>query len=110
MLSSTAHQYDSKGRIVKSQYVLPLPAKPLPTQISSRTDIYEYDKYGYLHKITSTQILVNNEKRTCVQYFMYDEYGNPVDSNTYYEYNPNGRWIRKVVKDHPEWTEEWVIN
>ena len=41
---------------------------------------------------------------------MYDEYGNPVDSNTYYEYNPNGRWIRKVVKDHPEWTEEWVIN
>lgn len=109
MLSSTVHQYDSNGRKVKSQYVLPLPPKPLPTQISSQTDVYEYDKYGYLTKIISTQILVNNEKRTCSQYFAYDEYGNEVDSNMYYEYNTTGRWIRKTAKDNPELTEQIII-
>ncbi|WP_455586300.1 RHS repeat domain-containing protein [Bacteroides sp.] len=109
MLSSTVHQYDGKGQKVKSQYVLPLPPKPLPTQISSRTDVYEYDKYGYTTKIISTQILVNNEKRICSQYFMYDEFGNQIDSDTYYEYDQTGRWIRKTAKDHPEITEQIII-
>lgn len=109
MLSSTVHQYDADGRKMKSQYVLPLPAKPLPIQISSQTDVYEYDKYGYLTKITSTQILVNNEKRTCSQYFMYDEFGNQVESNMYYEYDQTGRWIRKTAKDNPELTEQIII-
>lgn len=109
MLSSTVHQYDANGRKIKSQYVLPLPAKPLPIQISSQTDVYEYDKYGYLTKITSTQILVNNEKRTCSQYIMYDEFGNQVDSNMYYEYDQTGRWIRKTAKGNPEQTEQIII-
>lgn len=109
MLSSTVHQYDANGRKMKSQYVLPLPAKPLPIQISSQTDMYEYDKYGYLTKITSTQILVNNEKRTCSQYFMYDEFGNQVDSNMYYEYDQTGRWIRKTAKGNPQQTEQIII-
>lgn len=109
MLSSIVHQYDSKGYKIKSQYVLPLPKNPSPTQISSQTDVYEYDKYGYLTKIVSTQILVNNEKRTCSQYFMYDEFGNQVDSNMYYEYNETGRWIRKTAKGNPEITEQIII-
>ena len=109
MLSSTVHQYDSKGEKVKSQYVLPLPKNPLPTQISSRTDVYEYDKYGYLTKIVSTQILVNNEKRICSQYFMYDEYGNQIDSDMYYEYDQTGQWIRKTAKNNPEITEQKVV-
>lgn len=110
MLSSTVHQYDSNGRKVKSQYVLPLPPKPLPTQISSQTDVYVYDKYGYLTKIISTQILVNNEKRTCSQYFAYDEFGNEVDSNMYYEYDATGRWIRKTAKGNPEQTEQIIVH
>lgn len=109
MLSSTVHQYDSNGRKVKSQYVLPLPPKPLPTQISSQTDVYVYDKYGYLTKIISTQILVNNEKRICSQYFAYDEFGNEVDSNMYYEYDATGRWIRKTAKGNPTLTEQIII-
>lgn len=109
MLSSTVHQYDSNGRKVKSQYVLPLPPKPLPIQISSQTDVYEYDKYGYLTKIISTQILVNNEKRICSQYFIYDEFGNRVESNMYYEYDNTGRWIRKTAKDNPQLTEQFII-
>lgn len=109
MLSSTVHQYDSKGNEIKSQYVLPLPKNPLPTQISSQTDVYEYDKYGYLAKIISTQILVNNEKRVCSQYFVYDEFGNQIDSNMYYEYDQAGRWIRKTAKGNPEITEQIII-
>lgn len=109
MLSSTMHQYDSKGNEIKSQYVLPLPKNPLPTQISSQTDVYEYDKYGYLAKIISTQILVNNEKRVCSQYFVYDEFGNQIDSNMYYEYDQAGRWIRKTAKGNPEITEQIII-
>ena len=109
MLSSTMHQYDSKGNEIKSQYVLPLPKNPLPTQISSQTDVYEYDKYVYLAKIISTQILVNNEKRVCSQYFVYDEFGNQIDSNMYYEYDQAGRWIRKTAKGNPEITEQIII-
>lgn len=109
MLSSVMHQYDNKGELVKSQYVLPLPKNPLPTQISSRTDVYEYDSYGYLIRVISTQILVNNEKRLCSQYFMYDEYGNQVDTNTYYEYDQTGQWTRKTDKDHPEKTEQKIV-
>lgn len=109
MLSSTMHQYDSKGNEIRSQYVLPLPKNPLPTQISSQTDVYEYDKYGYLAKIISTQILVNNEKRVCSQYFVYDEFGNQIDSNMYYEYDQAGRWIRKTAKGNPEITEQIII-
>ena len=109
MLSSTMHQYDSKGNEIRSQYVLPLPKNPLPTQISSQTDVYEYDKYGYLAKIISTQILVNNEKRVCSQYFAYDEFGNQIDSNMYYEYDQAGRWIRKTAKGNPEITEQIII-
>lgn len=109
MLSSMAHQYDSRGCKVKSQYVFALPNNPLPSQISSQTDTYEYDKYGYPTKIISTQILVNNEKRVCSFFCMYDEYGNPVDSNMYYEYDQTGRWIRKTAKDNPEVTETIVI-
>lgn len=109
MLSSTMHQYDSKGNEIRSQYVLPLPKNPLPTQISSQTDVYEYDKYGYLAKIISTQILVNNEKRVCSQYFAYDKFGNQIDSNMYYEYDQAGRWIRKTAKGNPEITEQIII-
>ena len=109
MLSSTVHQYDSKGNEIKSQYVLPLPKNPLPAQISSQTDVYEYDKYGYLVKIISTQILVSNEKRVCSQYFAYDEFGNQIDSNMYYEYDQAGRWIRKTAKGNPEITEQIII-
>ena len=60
-------------------------------------------------KIVSTQILVNNEKRICSQYFMYDEYGNQIDSDMYYEYDQTGQWIRKTAKNNPEITEQKVV-
>ena len=66
-------------------------------------------KYGYLAKIISTQILVSNEKRVCSQYFAYDEFGNQIDSNMYYEYDQAGRWIRKTAKGNPEITEQIII-
>ena len=43
------------------------------------------------------------------EYFMYDEYGNQIDSDMYYEYDQTGQWIRKTAKNNPEITEQKVV-
>ena len=105
MLSSTVHQYDSRGNEIRSQYVLPLPKNPLPAQISSQTDVYEYDKYGYLTQIAYQRILGNNQKTSGYLTCMYDKYGNPIDGNSYYEYDNTGQWVCRTNRGNPQEVE-----
>lgn len=108
--SSINNQYNEKGWKIKAKYLFPIPEKPLPNQPSSQTDEYEYDKYGYLTKLSFEKVLVNNEKTTGSLIYLYDEYGNQIDSNAYYEYDQTGRWIRKTDRNNPEEVERFQCN
>lgn len=105
-VSSVANQYGKNGQIVKREETFPLMKDPLPTQVSKQTDVYEYDPYGYLTKITFEKTLVNSEKTSGSLIFLYDEFGNQIDSNAYYEYNSTGRWIQKTDRGDAKNTEK----
>lgn len=100
--ANITNQYNDKGWKMKSQHLLPLTEKPLPNQVLSQTDTYEYNSYGYLTKLVFEKIMGNSEKTTGSLTFLYDEYGNRIDSNNYYEYDHTGRWIRKTNRTNPE--------
>lgn len=105
-VSSVVNQYGKNGQIVKREETFPLMKDPLPTQVSKQTDVYEYDPYGYLTKITFEKTLVNNEKTSGSLIFLYDEFGNQIDSNAYYEYDNTGRWIQKTDRGDAKNTEK----
>lgn len=105
-VSSVANQYGKNGQIVKREETFPLMKDPLPTQVSKQTDVYEYDPYGYLTKITFEKTLVNSEKTSGSLIFLYDEFGNQIDSNAYYEYDSTGRWIQKTDRGDAKNTEK----
>lgn len=105
-VSSVVNQYGKNGQIVKREETFPLMKDPLPTQVSKQTDVYEYDPYGYLTKITFEKTLVNSEKTSGSLIFLYDEYGNQIDSNAYYEYDSTGRWIQKTDRGDAKNTEK----
>ena len=105
-VSSVANQYGKNGQIVKREETFPLMKDPLPTQVSKQTDVYEYDPYGYLTKITFEKTLVNSEKTSGSLIFLYDEFGNQIDSNAYYEYDSPGRWIQKTDRGDAKNTEK----
>lgn len=105
-VSSVANQYSKNGQIVKREETFPLMKDPLPTQVSKQTDVYEYDPYGYLTKITFEKTLVNSEKTSGSLIFLYDEFGNQIDSNAYYEYDNTGRWIQKTDRGDTKNTEK----
>lgn len=103
--SNTIHQYNEKGWKIKTQQLFPMEDKPSPNQVLSQTDLYEYNKYGYLTKLVFEKIMGNSEKSSGSLIFLYDEYGNRIDSNTYYEYDQTGRWIRRTSRTNPEEVE-----
>lgn len=105
-VSSVVNQYSKNGQIVKREETFPLMKDPLPTQVSKQTDVYEYDPYGYLTKITFEKTLVNSEKTSGSLIFLYDEFGNQIDSNAYYEYDSTGRWIQKTDRGDAKNTEK----
>lgn len=105
-VSSVVNQYGKNGQIVKREETFPLMKDPLPTQVSKQTDVYEYDPYGYLTKITFEKTLVNSEKTSGSLIFLYDEFGNQIDSNAYYEYDSTGRWIQKTDRGDTKNTEK----
>lgn len=105
-VSSVVNQYGKNGQIVKREETFPLMKDPLPTQVSKQTDAYEYDPYGYLTKITFEKTLVNSEKTSGSLIFLYDEFGNQIDSNAYYEYDSTGRWIQKTDRGDAKNTEK----
>ena len=108
-LSSVINQYNKKGQIIKREETFPLPKDPLPTQVSKQMDVYEYDTYGYLTKITFEKTLVNSDKTSGSLIFLYDEFGNQIDSNAYYEYDSTGRWIQKTDRGDAKNTEKIQI-
>ena len=105
-VSSVVNQYGKNGQIVKREETFPLMKDPLPTQVSKQTDVYEYDPYGYLTKITFEKTIVNSEKTSGSLIFLYDEFGNQIDSNAYYEYDNTGRWIQKTDRGDAKNTEK----
>lgn len=105
-VSSVVNQYGKNGQIVRREETFPLMKDPLPTQVSKQTDVYEYDPYGYLTKITFEKTLVNSEKTSGSLIFLYDEFGNQIDSNAYYEYDSTGRWIQKTDRGDAKNTEK----
>lgn len=104
--SSIFNQYDKKGKLVKKEETFPLDKDPLPTQVSRQIDQYEYDAYGYLTRISFEKLLVSNEKTNGSLIFLYDEFGNQIDSNAYYEYDNTGRWIQKTDRRDEKNTEK----
>lgn len=100
----TTNKYDDKGRLTESQHQNLLFANT-PDQVLSKKEAYEYDKYGYLTRIDYQWISGNNQKTSRRMTLLYDEYGNPIDGNSYYEYDNTGQWIYRADRDNPEDTE-----
>lgn len=101
LLASNSYKYNNKGWKIESQYSN-MSGNMAPDQILSQKYDYEYDEYGYLVKLSFQKIMGNNEKTTGSLTYLYDEYGNIIDSNSYYEYDDTGRWIRKTNRNNPE--------
>lgn len=104
LLASTSYKYNDKGWKTETQYSN-MSGNIAPDQILSQKDNYEYDEYGYLVKLSFQKIMGNNEKTTGSLTYLYDEYGNVIDSNSYYEYDDTGRWIRRTNRNNPEEVE-----
>ena len=99
-----ANKYDEKGRLTESQHQNLLFAN-VPDQILSQKESYEYDKYGYLTRIVYQRITGNNQKTSGYLTCLYDDYGNRIDGNSYYEYDNTGQWIYRAERDNPKETE-----
>ena len=99
-----ANKYDEKGRLTESQHQNLLFAN-VPDQILSQKESYEYDKYGYLTRIVYQRITGNNQKTSGYLTCLYDDYGNRIDGNSYYEYDNTGQWIYRADHDNPKETE-----
>lgn len=102
--SQTVNKYDDNGRILESQHQN-LAFVNTPNQVLSQKEIYEYDKYGYLMRVAYQRISGNNQKSSGFLTCMYDEYGNRIDGNSYYEYDNTGQWICRTNDDNPNEVE-----
>lgn len=100
----TVNKYDDKGRLIESQHQNLLFVNS-PDQVLSQKELYEYDKYGYLTRIVYQRISGNNQKTSGYLTCIYDEYGNRIDGNSYYEYDNTGQWICRTNRDNPKETE-----
>ena len=102
-VGSVANKYNDKGVLIESEQHFPIStANLLPNTIIAQKNIYEYDKYGYLSKITFERTLGNSDKSTGSLTVLYDEYGNQIDSSAFYEYDVTGRWVRKIDRNNPD--------
>ena len=100
----TVNKYDDKGRMTESQHQNMLFVNS-PNQILSQKELYEYDKYGYLTRIVYQRIFGNSQKTSGCLTCLYDEYGNRIDGDSYYEYDNTGQWICRTSYDHPQQVE-----
>lgn len=100
----TVNKYDDKERLIESQHQNLLFVNS-PDQVLSQKELYEYDKYGYLTRIVYQRISGNNQKTSGYLTCIYDEYGNRIDGNSYYEYDNTGQWICRTNRDNPKETE-----
>lgn len=100
----TVNKYDDQGRIVETQHQKLLFVNS-PDQVLSQKESYQYDKYGYLNKVVYQRISGNSQKTSGFMTCMYDEYGNRIDGESYYEYDNTGQWIYRTSHDNPQETE-----
>lgn len=100
----TVNKYDDQGRIVETQHQKLLFVNS-PDQVLSQKESYQYDKYGYLNKVVYQRISGNSQKTSGFMTCMYDEYGNRIDGESYYEYDNTGQWICRTSHDNPQETE-----
>ena len=100
----TVNKYDDKGRMTESQHQNMLFVNS-PNQILSQKELYEYDKYGYLTRIFYQRIFGNSQKTSGCLTCLYDEYGNRIDGDSYYEYDNTGQWICRTSYDNPQQVE-----
>ena len=100
----TVNKYDDKGRMTESQHQNMLFVNS-PNQILSQKELYEYDKYGYLTRIVYQRIFGNSQKTSGCLTCLYDEYGNRIDGDSYYEYDNTGQWICRTSYDNPQQVE-----
>ena len=105
ILSTTVHKYNDNGWLVESQHQNMAVTSLSPTLVLSQKDFYEYNEYGYLTKLSYQKILANTQKIKGSLKYLYDEYGNLIDGNSYYEYDDTGRWISKTPQSNPDWVE-----
>lgn len=101
-----ANKYDEKGRLAESQHQnLQSDNMEVSSQPVSLKESYVYDKYGYLTRIAYQRIYGNNQKTSGYLTCLYDEYGNPIDGDSYYEYDNTGQWICRTSRDNPKEVE-----
>lgn len=100
----TVNKYDDKGRKTASQHQNLIFVNK-PDQIISQKNEYEYDKYGYLRQVNYEKIAGNNQKTSGCLTCLYDQYGNPIDGNSYYEYDNTGQWVCRTSRDNPKEVE-----
>lgn len=99
--SYVVNKYNDKGALMESQHQNLLFVNS-PNQVLSQKELYEYDKYGYLTRVSYQRISGNNQKTTGILTCLYDEYGNRIDGNSYYEYDHTGQWICRTGFDNPK--------
>lgn len=97
----TTNKYDDKGRLAETQHQNLLLIN-IPNQVVSQKEIYEYNKYGYLTRVIYQRISSNNQKASGYLTCLYDEYGNRIDGNSYYEYDNTGQWICRTSSNNPK--------
>ncbi len=105
MVYSLAHTYNNAGQNVESQYTYAMPDTPQPMYVISQTEQCEYDRYGYLVRKFCEKVTANNDKFNGVLTYLYDEFGNSIDSNAFYVYDHTGRWVRKIHAADPTQVE-----
>ncbi len=105
LVQTVDYQYGDKGELVKGVYAYAMPDGLQPDYVIAQTETYEYDPYGYLKQRSVEKVMANNAKSQSVLTCLYDRFGNPIDSNAYYEYDHTGRWIRKTDIHDPSHME-----
>ncbi len=100
----TVNKYDDNGKMTESQHQNMLFVNS-PNQLLSQKELYEYDKYGYLTRIVYQRIFGNSQKTSGCLTCLYDEYGNRIDGDSYYEYDNTGQWVCRTNHDNPQQVE-----
>ena len=100
----TVNKYDDNGKMTESQHQNILFVNS-PNQLLSQKELYEYDKYGYLTRIVYQRIFGNSQKTSGCLTCLYDEYGNRIDGDSYYEYDNTGQWVCRTNHDNPQQVE-----
>ncbi len=105
LVSSVNYEYGNRGELSKTSSSYAMPDTLQPTYVTGQIETCEYDAYGYLRHQVIEKSLANNTKTQSVLTYLYDDYGNLIDSNAYYEYDHTGRWVKKTDRHDPTQVE-----